>query len=180
LVPDVRVRIEQERALRMEDHSIIRVGKAQIGIVGLKETLEKVVKDHAHKGEEVIKEELFKCLKVRNYIPVPAKEEYVRAFWREYQKFVGLEVAEESYGLEIKILGAGCPNCERLGQEVYEILSEINLDADVEHVRDLKEIASYGFVATPGLVINGRLVSAGKVPGKAQVTKWLEEAKPKE
>jgi hypothetical protein len=151
LVPDVRVRIEQERALRMEDHSIIRVGKAQIGIVGLKETLEKVVKDHAHKGEEVIKEELFKCLKVRNYIPVPAKEEY-----------------------------AGCPNCERLGQEVYEILSEINLDADVEHVRDLKEIASYGFVATPGLVINGRLVSAGKVPGKAQVTKWLEEAKPKE
>jgi small redox-active disulfide protein 2 len=162
------------------DRAIIRVGKAQIGIVGLKETLERVAQDHGDKGEEAIRDELFKRLKVRNYIPEPAKEEYVRAFWREYQKFMGLEVSEESYGLEIKVLGPGCPNCERLEQEVYKILGELNLGADVEHVRDLKEIASYGFVATPGLVINGKLVSTGKVPGKTQIIKWLEEAKPKE
>jgi small redox-active disulfide protein 2 len=156
------------------------VGKSRIGILGLQEAFEEVSKDFNGQPPEVVKEELFKRLKATNYIPEPAKEEYIKAFYVEYQKFVGLEVAEESYGLEIKILGPGCPNCERLGQEVYEILSEINLDADVEHVRDLKEIASYGFVATPGLVINGRLVSTGKVPGKAQVIKWLEEAKPKE
>lgn len=163
-----------------EDHTIIRMGKTRTGIVGLKETLEKVAKEHAHKGEDVIKVELFKRLNVRNYIPEPAKEEYVMAFWREYRKFMGLDVAEESHGLEIKILGPGCPNCERLEQQVYQILGEINLGADVEHVRDLKEITSYGFVATPGLVINGRLVSTGKVPGKARIVKWLEEAKTKE
>ena len=64
-------------------------------------------------------------------------------------------------------------------QEVYRILGELNLGADVEHVRDLKKIASYGFVATPGLVINGKLVSTGKVPTKARIIKWLEEAKTK-
>ncbi|NVM56735.1 MAG: thioredoxin family protein [Desulfobacterales bacterium] len=81
--------------------------------------------------------------------------------------------------MEIKVLGPGCPNCERLEHEVYKILGELNLGADVEHVRDLKEIASYGFVATPGLVINGKLVSTGKVPSKTQIIKWLEATRSK-
>ena len=163
-----------------EDHTIIRVGKARIGVVGLKEALQKIAKDHADKGEEVIKDKLLRHLKKKNYVPEKASDEYAGAFWREYRKFIGLEVAEESHGLEVKILGPGCANCERLEQEVYKVLGELNLGADVEHVRDLKEIASYGFVATPGLVINGKLVSTGKVPGKAQIIKWLEQAKAKE
>ena len=163
----------------VQDHKVIRVGKYKIGIMGHEQAFEEVSKDFNGQSPQVVKEELFKRLKVKNYIPEPAKEEYLKAFWQEYQKFMGLEVAQESHGLEIKILGPGCPNCERLEHEVYEILGEFHLDADVEHVRDLKEIASYGFVATPGLVVNGRLVSTGKVPGKAQVIKWLEQAKAK-
>ncbi|MBN1842884.1 MAG: thioredoxin family protein [Deltaproteobacteria bacterium] len=80
--------------------------------------------------------------------------------------------------MEIKVLGPGCPNCERLEQEIYKVLGELNAGADVEHVRDLKEIASHGFVPTPGLVINGQLVSTGKVPSKAEIMEWLEETKP--
>jgi small redox-active disulfide protein 2 len=163
-----------------QDHKVIRVGKYKIGIMGLQQAFEEVSKDFNGQHPQIIKDELFKRLKTRNYIPEPAKEEYVKAFWQEYQKFMGLEVAEESHGLEVKILGPGCPNCERLEHEVYEILGELHLDADVEHVRDLKEIASYGFVATPGLVINGRLVSTGKAPGKAKIIQWLEQVKPKE
>jgi hypothetical protein len=64
-----------------------------------------------------------------------------------------------------------------LEQEVIKVLGDLNVGADVEHVRDLKEIASYGFVPTPGLVINGRLVSTGKVPTKAKIIRWLEDAK---
>ena len=163
-----------------QDHKLIRVGEFRIGILGLQEAFEEVSRDFDGQSPQVVKEELFKRLKERNYIPERAKEEYVKAFWQEYQKFIGHEVADESHGIEIKVLGPGCPNCERLEQEVYEILGEVDLGADVEHVRDLKEIASYGLVATPGLVINGRLVSTGKVPVKAQILKWLEEAKTKE
>ena len=164
----------------VEDHKLIRVGKSRIGIMGLRQAFEDVSKNFNGQSPQVVKEELLKRLKKKNYIPEKASEEYAKAFWQEYQKYMGLDVAEESYGLEIKILGPGCPNCERLEQEVYQILGELNLGADVEHVRDLKEIASYGFVATPGLVINGRLVSTGKVPNKTRIIKWLEEAKAKE
>lgn len=163
-----------------QDHKLIRVGKSRIGILGLQEACEEVSRDFDGHSPQVVKEELFKRLNVRNYIPERAKEEYLKAFWHEYQKYIGLEVAEESHGIEIKVLGPGCPNCDRLEQEVYKILGEIHLDADVEHVRDLKQIASYGLLATPGLVINGRLVSTGKVPVKAQIVKWLEEAKDRE
>jgi small redox-active disulfide protein 2 len=163
-----------------QDHTLIKVGKSKIGITGLKQAIEEVSKSFDGQSPEIIKGELFKRLKVRNYIPEPAKENYMEAFWREHQRSMGIEVKEASEELEIKILGPGCPNCERLEQEVYRILGELNLGADVEHVRDLKEIASYGFVATPGLVINGRLVSTGKVPTKARIIKWLEEAKPEE
>lgn len=163
-----------------QDHTLVKVGKSKIGIMGLEQAIEEVSKSFDGQSPEVIKEELFKRLKARNYIPGPAKENYMEAFWREHQRSMGIEVREASDELEIRVLGPGCPNCERLEQEVYKILGELNLGADVEHIRDLKKIASYGFVATPGLVINGRLVSTGKVPTKTRIIKWLEEAKPKE
>lgn len=162
-----------------KNHQLIRVGKSKIGVIGLQDALEEVSQAFDGQPPEVIKEELFKRLKARNYIAPAAKENYLEAFWREYQKFKGIEVKEESGILEIKVLGPGCPNCERLEQEVYKILGELNLGADVEHVRDIMEIAPYGFVATPGLVINGKLVSTGKVPGKDKIIKWLEEARSK-
>jgi len=161
-----------------KDHRLIRVGKSKIGIVGLQEVIDEVSGSFDGQSPEVIKEELLKRLQGRNFIPEPAKESYMEAFWREYQRFMGVEVKEEHEGLEIKVLGPGCPNCERLEQEIYKVLGELNSGADVEHVRDLKEIASYGFVPTPGLVINGKLVSTGKVPSKAKIIEWLEEAKP--
>ena len=162
-----------------KDHKLIRVGKSKIGIVGLQQAFEEVSKSFDGQSPEIIKDELFKRLKARNYVPQVAKENYVEAFWREYQRYMGIEVKEDDEGLEIKVLGPGCPNCERLEHEVYKILGELNLGADVEHVRDLKEIASYGFVATPGLVINGKLVSTGKVPSKTQIIKWLEATRSK-
>jgi small redox-active disulfide protein 2 len=75
----------------------------------------------------------------------------------------------------IKVLGPGCNQCDRLAQEVIEVLSEMKLSADVEHVRDIKEIGSYGVMGTPGLVINGKVTSVGKVPPKAKLKKWFSE-----
>ena len=164
-----------KRGLVTEDHTIIRVGKTQIGIIGLKETIEKVAKDYADKAEEVIKEELLNILKEKNYIPAPAIEEYARAFWREYQKFTGIEVAEESHGLEIKVLGPGCSQCNQMEHDVMELIAEMNLAADIEHVTDIKEIGKYGVMGTPALVINGKVKCVGSVPPINKLKEWLSE-----
>ena len=55
-------------------------------------------------------------------------------------------------------------------------LAELNLAADFEHVQDLKEIARYGVMGTPALVINGQVKSVGRVPPKKQIIEWLKEA----
>jgi small redox-active disulfide protein 2 len=76
----------------------------------------------------------------------------------------------------VKILGPGCINCDKLEQMVYKVMSVANLPGIVEHVRDLNEIASYGIVPIPALVINGQLKCAGRLPQEKQILQWLKEA----
>ena len=114
-----------------QDHTLIKVGKSKIGIMGLKQAIDEISKSFDGQSPDVIKEELFKRLKARNYIPEPAKENYMEAFWREHQRFMGIEVKEAGDELEIKILGPGCPNCERLeiaGELTKFLLREPNND----------------------------------------------------
>jgi protein-disulfide isomerase len=56
-----------------------------------------------------------------------------------------------------------------------EVMAEMKLAGAVEHVRDIKEIASYGVMGTPALVINAKIVSVGTVPSKAKIREWLSE-----
>ncbi len=64
----------------------------------------------------------------------------------------------------IKILGSGCPNCKTLERRAQQALEEMNLSAEIVEVRDFREIAAYGIMHTPGLVIDEKVVSAGNVP----------------
>jgi len=160
-----------------EDHTTIRVGKIRVGIVGLKECLQKVAQDYADKGEEAVKEELLGRLKKKNYIPEEVDEEYAGAFWREYQKFIGLEVAEEGdVIMEIKVLGPGCPRCEQTVKVVKEAVAETGVEADVEKISNVMEIAKYGVFGTPAVVIDGEVKSVGKIPGKEEVKEWLAKS----
>jgi small redox-active disulfide protein 2 len=68
--------------------------------------------------------------------------------------------------MDIKVMGAGCAKCNKLEQMVTEVLSGLNEKANVSHVRDFKEIASYGILRTPALVINGQVKLTGMVPSK--------------
>lgn len=68
--------------------------------------------------------------------------------------------------MEIKVLGSGCANCQRLEQLVFDVLAENDITASVLKVTDVKEIISYGAMSTPALVINGKLKLAGMVPSK--------------
>jgi len=78
--------------------------------------------------------------------------------------------------MNIKILGSGCPNCKALEARVREVLAERGVQAEVEKVTDMRAIMSYGIMATPGLVINGALKSAGRIPSKADIAAWISAA----
>ncbi len=75
--------------------------------------------------------------------------------------------------LTVKILGPGCANCKRLEQIVRKVVSDLSLDAQVVKVSDYGSIMTYDLLSTPGLVINEKVVSAGRVPSPGEVTTWL-------
>lgn len=79
--------------------------------------------------------------------------------------------------MEIKVLGTGCQKCKEVEKLVREVLSEINVPANVEKVEDIAQIVQYGVMLTPGLVINGKVKVSGRVPNKADIKKLIEEEK---
>ena len=162
---------EQEEVVK------IRVGKFSVGIVALKAVLEKAAQENLSSDDEVA-EYLFEHLKSKNYIPPRAHMDYRLAFLREYKKYKGEPVAvEEQRTLEVRVLGPGCPNCDKLEQMVYTVMTSEGIAGDVEHIKDLNKIAAYGMVATPALVINGEVKSIGRLPRESQLRQWLLEAK---
>jgi small redox-active disulfide protein 2 len=75
--------------------------------------------------------------------------------------------------MDIKVLGSGCANCNNLEKLVFDVLAELNADANVSKVTDFKDIASYGVMSTPALVIDGQVKIAGVVPSKAKLTEII-------
>lgn len=78
--------------------------------------------------------------------------------------------------LTIKVLGSGCENCKRLEATVRQVLSLLAVDAQLIKVTEFSEIAKYHLLATPGLVINEKVVSAGRLPTEAEVTTFITTA----
>jgi hypothetical protein len=155
----------------------IRVGGQAVGIIGLKTTIEEMAEGYRDRPEGEIQAELMRRLSKRNYIPDRAKAEYGQAFFREFRKFLGIPLEmETSTGLEVKVLGPGCNQCDRLEHEIMAAMAELNLAGDIQHVRDVKEIGKYGVMGTPALIINGKIKSVGKVPPKTKLMEWLKGA----
>jgi small redox-active disulfide protein 2 len=77
--------------------------------------------------------------------------------------------------VEIRILGSGCPRCQELEKRTKDVLAELNATADVAKVTDMKKIMEYRIMSTPGLVINGKVKSWGRLPSKDEIRKWIEE-----
>ena len=75
--------------------------------------------------------------------------------------------------MHIKILGTGCAKCHKLQKTVKEVAAELKLDATVEEVKDIKKILEYPILTTPGLVIDEKVVSSGRVPSKKDVEKLI-------
>jgi small redox-active disulfide protein 2 len=78
--------------------------------------------------------------------------------------------------LTIKVLGPGCQNCKNLASLTERALTSLSIEAKVEKVTDYAEIMKYKLLATPGLVINEKVVVAGRVPSEAEITTFLTTA----
>jgi small redox-active disulfide protein 2 len=78
--------------------------------------------------------------------------------------------------LTIKVLGSGCANCKRVEQIVRKVVEDLALQAEVIKVTEYPEIMKYNILSTPGLVVNERIVSTGRIPTPAEVTTWLTSA----
>ncbi|MEA5076148.1 MAG: thioredoxin family protein [Coriobacteriia bacterium] len=78
--------------------------------------------------------------------------------------------------MEIKVLGTGCAKCKQLEKTVRAAVDELGLDATVEKVTELTDIMEYGLMSTPGLVVDGEVRLAGRLPKLAEVKSILERA----
>lgn len=77
--------------------------------------------------------------------------------------------------MEIRILGPGCPRCQEVEKRTLNALAELNVGADVQKVKDIKEISKYKVFGTPGLVINGKVKAQGRIPSYEEIKKWIQE-----
>jgi len=78
--------------------------------------------------------------------------------------------------LTIKILGSGCANCKRLEQITRKVVESMALEAEVIKVTDYADIMAYNILSTPGLVVNEKVVSNGRIPSEAEISTFLANA----
>ncbi len=78
--------------------------------------------------------------------------------------------------LNIKVLGSGCANCKRLEQLTKKVVNELGIEAEVVKVTDPTKYADYGIMSTPGLVINEKTVSSGRIPSIPEITTFITSA----
>ncbi len=77
--------------------------------------------------------------------------------------------------LTIKVLGSGCANCKKLEAAARKVVADLGLEAEVIKVTETAEIMKYPILSTPGLVVNEKLVSAGRIPSEAEIAAWLKQ-----
>jgi small redox-active disulfide protein 2 len=76
--------------------------------------------------------------------------------------------------VNIKVLGSACANCKRLEAIVRKAVEALSIEAEIEKITDYTEIMKWPILSTPGLVINNKLVSAGRIPSEKEIIDWLK------
>jgi small redox-active disulfide protein 2 len=84
---------------------------------------------------------------------------------------------QETKGAAVKVLGSGCAKCNELEEATKAALEALHMDSSIEHVTDFTQIAAYGVMTTPALVVDGKVLSYGKVLQKEEVMKLLQQAR---
>lgn len=77
--------------------------------------------------------------------------------------------------VRVKVLGSGCPNCQRLERETRAALDEAGIGYELIKVTEFADIAAYGVMSTPALVMNEEVLSSGRIPKHDQIVTWAHE-----
>ena len=78
--------------------------------------------------------------------------------------------------LTIKVLGSGCANCKKLEAITHQVVDQMGAQVEIIKVTEYPDIMAYNVMSTPGLVINEKVVSTGRIPSAAEITTWLANA----
>jgi small redox-active disulfide protein 2 len=156
----------------------MKIGKHRFGIIGFHTACTRLADQGGGMSDEEIKNALMEEMRKKNYIPENVRQEYEQAFFRAFKAFVGEPVqnSQPITGIEIKVLGQGCVRCRQMEQDMMNIVSEMGIEADIEHVSDIVEIARYGVLGLPALVINGKVKTAGNLPPRSKIMEWISSA----
>jgi hypothetical protein len=178
----------------LRDIGQIRVKGTRVGLVGLKKAFEQVSAESRAAGTRVgtnpqscgngepaspgpeIAARLLELVGKDNYIAEAVRDDYRQALLREYKRFLGIEVPEEAAAMEIKVFGmSGCRRCSSLSEEVLDVMADLGIVADFEHVTDPNRFAELGPVAPPVVTRNGKIVSSGRTLNRARIEEILRE-----
>jgi small redox-active disulfide protein 2 len=160
-----------------QDFQKIPVGEYQVGVIGLNAALAALAGTHAEKSDEEVGNALTDLLSKKNYISASSRQAYAKAFVREFRKYLGQPCPDEPprTALRVEVVGPGCYQCDSLEQSVIRLLNELQIPASFEHISDLQEIARYGIMRVPALLINGKVVCMGTVPSAQKIKEWLND-----
>jgi len=150
----------------------IRIGQANIGLIGLDVALTQAAAKKMSEEEAV--RFLFAAVSRQNYIPVAAEERYREALRSAYRRHMNQEEQDNDV-LVFRIFGKSCVSCDNLQTMVIEVLNGMGLAADIEKIHDPDEIYRHGILITPALMINGTLKCSGRMPTLAQIEQWIRE-----
>jgi small redox-active disulfide protein 2 len=73
----------------------------------------------------------------------------------------------------IKVLGTGCANCRATVQRIEQVAKELGASIKLEKIEEIRDIMAYGILATPGVVVDGKVVHSGGVPAREKIASWL-------
>jgi small redox-active disulfide protein 2 len=154
--------------------STLKIGGVSVGLVGLDQAVARLRESDPSgsltPGEAASR--LLSSLEGRNYVPDSAREAYLAALAAVWE---GKQGEDGDAAPSIRSLGPGCVSCNRLERIVRQVRDERGIAADIEHIHDLDEIWRYGVMQTPALVIDDKVLCAGRLPSKAQVEIWVNE-----
>lgn len=85
------------------------------------------------------------------------------------------EENNENKNARIKVLGSGCSKCNELEKNTKEVLKDLNIDEEVGHIKDFKEIMKYGVMTTPALLVDEKILVRGRVPNIKELKELIQE-----
>lgn len=152
---------------------MLKIGKVTIGLIDLDTALNTALGKELSPNDAV--EYIYQVVEGKNYIPAGMADDYKKALEKEYRGLLG-EEQEADQELIIRIFGTGCISCNGLHDAVIDAMMRAGVAADINMIHDPDEIGRHGIMATPALMINGQLKSAGTHPTPVQLEAWLLEA----